>query len=133
MLGTDIRRFTSRHYMGRVFATMASIALKLPVYDTQCGAKAFRRSKTLESALARPFLSRWAFDVELIGRLLKGTPTDSGIPESAFVEVPLRTWHDIPGCHYGIRDLVRMSFDVLRIGREVRRDQRTPDKRGGVS
>ena len=51
---------------------MASLILHARVYDTQCGAKLFRRSAALEAALADPFLSRWSFDVELLGRMLIG-------------------------------------------------------------
>ena len=62
-MGADIRRRPWRHYLGRVFATAASISLGVPVYDTQCGAKLFRVTPTLREALRTPCAARWAFDV----------------------------------------------------------------------
>ena len=101
LLGTDIERSAARHYLGRVFASLASLILRARVYDTQCGAKLFRASPALEAALAAPFLSRWAFDVELLGRLLTGNDQVPGLPLSAVVEVPLTTWHDVKGSKLG--------------------------------
>ena len=89
MLGYDIDRSAVRHYLGRVFATAASLILQARVYDTQCGAKLFRAGPALSDALATPFLSRWAFDVEFLGRLLIGSPAVPPLPLSAVVEVPL--------------------------------------------
>jgi dolichyl-phosphate beta-glucosyltransferase len=124
MLGVDIKRLTMRHYLGRVFANVAAWALQMPVYDTQCGAKAFVRSRALEAALAEPFLSRWAFDVELLGRLAVGEPDVRGVAEDEFVEVPLRRWHDIPGYHWRFHDLAKMGLDLLRIQRDLVRRRR---------
>ena len=115
LLGTDIERSTIRHYLGRVFASAASLILKARVYDTQCGAKLFRASPALRAALATPFISRWAFDVELLGRLLTGSATVPALPLSAIVEVPLATWHDIGGSKLGPLAMARTLGELGRI------------------
>ena len=79
-LGSAIERNALRHYLGRTYATVASMALGVTVYDTQCGAKLFRVNETFAAALSEPFRSSWAFDVELLQRLLRGTATTPADP-----------------------------------------------------
>ncbi len=123
LLGTRIERRLLRHYLGRVFATVASLALRIDVYDTQCGAKLFRRGEALRHALARPFRSRWAFDVELLQRLLLGAGSVPPVPASEFREVPLLAWRDARGSKLGLRSMIRAGLDLLgmllrsRVGR----------------
>lgn len=97
LLGRRIDRSDHRHYLGRVFATGASLALGLPVYDTQCGAKLFRKTHALERALATPFRSRWVFDVELLSRMLRGGGTVAALDPERILEVPLDRWRDVAG------------------------------------
>lgn len=106
-LGAEIDRHQGRHVLGRVFASAASLALNAPIYDTQCGAKFFRASSTLHGVLDEEFHSRWAFDVELLGRLL----ADGG----RIVEVPLKRWVDVPGSKIGMRSMVKAGLDLLQI------------------
>jgi glycosyltransferase involved in cell wall biosynthesis len=97
MLGTRIERHAHRHYLGRLFATFASLALQIPVYDTQCGAKLFRAGPPLTAALRTPFQSRWIFDVELLARLLDGDVDAEPVPPSELRELPLDAWRDVAG------------------------------------
>ena len=120
LLGTRIGRRFSRHVLGRVFATAASLALDLKVYDTQCGAKFFLPTETLRGAIEQPFESSWAFDVELLGRLLSPR---AGAPYRAedFVEIPLRAWSDVGGSKLRTLPAVRAGLDLVRIGAKARR------------
>ena len=121
LLGRHIVRRASRHYLGRVFATLASIILDLRVYDTQCGAKAFAASPLLCAALAAPFSARWAFDVELIGRLLAGAPGLPGLREDAFVELPLRSWTDVAGSKLRPLQFPLLGLELVKIHLSLRR------------
>ena len=67
---TIIIRNESRHYIGRIVATIISSLLKLAVYDTQCGAK-FIKASDANYIFEFPFISRWIFDVEIIFRILQ--------------------------------------------------------------
>ena len=111
LLGWRIRRSERRHYLGRVFATCASLTLALPVYDTQCGAKAMRTSPAVAASLATPFLSRWLFDVELIARLR------DELGEDALREVPLPRWEDPGGSSVGLAAFLRAPLELWRIRR----------------
>ena len=135
LLGHAIDRRASRHYLGRVFATLASLSLRLRVYDTQCGAKLFRTSAVLSEAVGEPFLSRWAFDVELLGRLLLGSPTAPAIPASSVWEEPLHEWTDVAGSKLSPRQMVRSLVDLARIEADfvARRARRAAPARPGVT
>lgn len=116
LLGRQIQRRAGRHYLGRIFATAVSALLRLPVYDTQCGAKLFRRTAELEAAMAAPFGVRWTFDVELLARLsiladAKGLPSR----EESWVEFPLKRWEEVRGSKVGPKDFLRSGGELLKL------------------
>lgn len=120
LLGHTVRRRPTRHYLGRLYATAASLALGVPVYDTQCGAKVFRVGVPLQLALADPFPDRWSFDVELLGRLL----ADPNQHDDPVLEVPLHEWRDVGGSAVDALSGVRATWALTGLRRRVRRHRR---------
>ena len=118
LLGRDIQRHASRHYFGRVGATLISQTLGLAVYDTQCGAKLFRVNDTMREIFAKPFLSRWIFDVEIIARFLELRGRAEVV--RAIYELPIKTWHDVAGSKGKGRDFIRALRDLSKIRRAYR-------------
>jgi glycosyltransferase involved in cell wall biosynthesis len=111
-LGVVIQRKLFRHYFGRVIATFVSGILKLPIYDTQCGAKIF--SKELAATLFQSeFISRWLFDVEIFARIVKQYGREK-IYDIA-IEEPLQQWVEVAGSKINFFDMIKVPFELLRI------------------
>lgn len=122
VMGRDIRRSQARHYVSRIFATAASHALDLPVYDTQCGAKLFRATGDVLSIFAERFESRWVFDVEIIERYLRLAVRDGGPPRRARIyELVLSAWHEVGGSKLRGWDFLWSFVEVFGVWRRRRR------------
>ncbi len=122
LLGRKIERNPVRHYLGRIAATIASLLLDLPVYDTQCGAKLFRNTPAMAKLFEEPLTSGWVFDVEIMARLVRNR-REAGLPsaEQAIYEVPLHRWKDVAGSKIRPADYLRAFVDVLRVYRTTLR------------
>jgi glycosyltransferase involved in cell wall biosynthesis len=118
LLGRRIERRALRHYLGRVAATVIALTLGLRVYDTQCGAKLFRASAATREIFRDPFVARWAFDVEILARLIRWR-REAGLPaaDEVLCEVPLAEWIDVAGSKVRWLDYLRSGVDLLRIRR----------------
>jgi dolichyl-phosphate beta-glucosyltransferase len=111
-LGSEIDRRATRHYLGRVFSTMASQLFDLPVYDSQCGAKLFR-SQVAVPLFRDPFVTKWLFDVELLVRLRRHLGQKEFLEAS--IEVPLTAWREMGGSKLRLSHMLRVPIDLLRI------------------
>ncbi len=111
MLGRRVERLLKRHLLGRIYATLVSEMLDIPVYDSQCGLKLVPRP-AFEKIAPGLQVNGFAFDVELMTALLDGC--------CEVVEVPV-DWHETPGGKVRLlHDSWRMALDVWRI-RQARR------------
>jgi glycosyltransferase involved in cell wall biosynthesis len=110
-LGARIERRVSRHVLGRIFAACATGILGLPVYDSQCGAKMFRR-EVVDVLFGEPFLTRWLFDLEMLVRLRN----QIGVAAMAAArEVPVGEWREVGGSKLRLREMVGVPTELLRI------------------
>ncbi len=115
LMGRDIKRHAYRHYLGRIFATFASMVLKLSIYDTQCGAKIFKTTETLGKILSTPFKSKWIFDVEILARYVKEKHLSPAEAENLIYELPLRQWQDVKGSKVRFQDYFAAVKELIQI------------------
>lgn len=115
LLGHKIERADNRRLVSRICNTMARVALRMPIGDTQCGAKMMRATPSLTRAVDAPFQAGWLFDIELFSRL-GGT----GTAQAAFYEMPLAEWYEIPGSKVSARAVLRAGLQMLGLIAETR-------------
>lgn len=111
MLGHRIERTFARRCISRICATLARVAVRLPIGDTQCGAKMLRNTANLRRALAQPFTAGWLFDVELFTRISDGSSDRT----RAFYEMPLAEWSEVAGSKVSGRAVVKSGLQMLRL------------------
>lgn len=116
LLGHRIERKPVRRFLGRVFANVASTLLGVPVYDTQCGAKIFRVTGELRKAFSEPFLARWIFDVEMLGRFIANRKGSNLPPvKDEIYEFALDSWVDVAGSRLKSGDFVKAISEMGQI------------------
>lgn len=116
-LGAKVRRKRSRHLLGRVFATTSSTLINLPVYDTQCGAKLYRR-KIVTPLFSQPFITKWLFDVEILFRYKKVFGRDAAI--NLVYEYPVMAWADVDGSQLKLRDFIKAPYELYKIKKKYK-------------
>ena len=74
-----VRQSLFRRFSSRLWNFFARSVLLLPLKDTQCGAKFFRR-EVITPILGAVTLTNWAFDVDLLYHVRKGGRTVREVP-----------------------------------------------------
>ncbi|MFD1063709.1 glycosyltransferase [Winogradskyella litorisediminis] len=111
LISNTIVRSKTRHYFGRIFATIVSqIILKTPIYDTQCGAKIIQFNLAKE-LFENPFKTKWLFDVELLLRYKK---THSNF-ENFIKEEPLDIWIEKGGTKIKTKEFLLFPFQLIKL------------------
>lgn len=122
--GVQIHRSVGRGLMAVVVRKIIAIYLRLPIRDTQCGAKFFTAALARE-LFSEPFVSRWVFDLELFCRMRQRYAPDA--LTSHVHELPLRCWHDVPGSKLRFHDTWRIVLELIRVHAHYRQtDCATP-------
>lgn len=136
LMGHTIDRDAVRRQTGRLFSASSAAAVGVGIRDALCGAKMFRTGPILNAILARPFSSRWIFDVEILARLDALLKTTGGPPvgESLY-EFPLDEWYEIAGSRLRMTDFLRATIELTdlcwryrvfpnRVRQQLQRDHR---------
>ncbi|GHT66577.1 hypothetical protein FACS189452_02700 [Bacteroidia bacterium] len=113
-LGANVCRKKTRHYLGRIFATVASDVLRVGVYDTQCGAKLYK-SDVIKPLFTDKFITRWLFDVEILARYIQTFGRETAI--NNIYEYPVFTWQDITGSQVKVKDFIKAPVELWKIKR----------------
>jgi len=110
LAGHDIRRSSTRHYLGRIVATFIMWGSEVSIYDTQCGIKLFVNGPTFRQSLVFKTRTRWFFDLEFYKQF---TLNHSAKPK--LVEFPLQSWQEVPGSNISISKFPSIFREILYI------------------
>lgn len=113
LAGHAIQRRWIRRLLGRCFAAVAARLIGLPLRDTQCGLKLFRSDGTTRQLFAKPFRSRWIFDVEILARLIVAQGREAAIAQ--VYEMPVEEWSEVAGSKLKSGDFVKAVGELLGI------------------
>lgn len=101
-----LRQPIYRRFFGRCFNWLTRLIMHLPLADTQCGFKAFRRDAA-RTIFLRQRIERWGFDPEILYIALKlGMRID---------EVPVTWGHDERSRISYLKDGLKMLEDLLKV------------------
>lgn len=113
LMGHTIDRDVIRRQTGKLFSASSAAAVGVGIRDALCGAKMFRTGAILDAMLARPFSSRWIFDVEILARLDILLRLTGGLTvQEVLYEFPLHEWYEIAGSRLRMTDFMRATVEL---------------------
>lgn len=108
----NIQRNAFRKFFSRIIKALVQLILGLPIEDTQCGAKVFRKD-IIPVAYNKEFMSKWLFDVEIFIRLKKHFGTTEIM--SRIQEQELTRWVHVDDSKLGVKDSLEIPYVLMSI------------------
>ncbi|MCL6293967.1 dolichyl-phosphate beta-glucosyltransferase [Jejuia spongiicola] len=108
----QIERNLFRNVFSKMVKMIVYLILGLPIEDTQCGAKVFKRN-IIPVAYDNSFLTRWLFDVEIFLRLKKHFGSKNIM--NCMYEQPLDRWVHVDDSKLGIKDALQIPLMLVNI------------------
>lgn len=108
----NVDRDFFRNIFSRIIKTFIYLILRLPIEDTQCGAKVFRRN-VIKTAFQQPFLTRWLFDVEIFIKLKRYYSPEDVMDH--IYEQPLQRWVHVDDSKLGLKDAIQIPLKLISI------------------
>ncbi len=108
----NIDRNIVRKFLSNFVGFFIRFILQLPIKDTQCGAKVFRKS-IIENVYSQRFISRWLFDIEIFLRLKKHIGLKDLL--NCISEEPLDSWIEVEGSKITLKDSFLIPINLLII------------------
>ena len=112
--GRQIIRKGSRHYLGRIIATLLTNKWNDSPYDTQSGYKLFLNSEAFRASMKNKFETRWLFDLEILTRI--GIYNNGRL---SIWEEPLFFWKDVDGSKLKIKHLYSILLELIFARKQV--------------
>ena len=106
----QVERSFLRNLFSNTIKLMIQFITRLPIADTQCGAKVFSRS-VIPTIFNQGFASKWLFDVEIFLRLKQSLGKKQLL--QVFVEKPLQRWEEVEGSKLNLKDSHRRKQKLV--------------------
>lgn len=110
--GGEIKRNFFRNLLSNIIKSIIYLILGLPIEDTQCGAKVFRK-EIIPIAYDQPFMTRWLFDVEIFIRLKKQFGRNKVM--ELIKEQALDRWVHVEDSKLSVKDSLLIPYRLITI------------------